>query len=414
MSFRWRLYLSLALAVLVGTMVEALLDYSDTRQQLEEDVNEVLQTTLNYAEAAISLENGNIVLLDEMKSLRLSNTHLSVIKDDAILLEVGEDLPDHEGIVTKQHQLSNGLMVEASVDKRIYERILNESLRSDLSDDGIQVLLSVIIVWVFAGFLLRPIRELTRAVNDLSQQRFPEPVKVPPGKDALAQLASSFNRMSANIKAAIDRERAFTRYSSHELRTPLSAIKLKTELMELGMTTMEESVPVLTRNINRMQRVLEALLGLARASERDTEPISIEVLSEETIKTFPEEAQMRIQMVSKLKQTLKVANPHLVGQAILNLLDNAVKYTSNDITLTLESHGDSVKARINDKGEGVPEEVIEKLTDKFFRLSSHVEGSGLGLAFVKHIVRTFGGDLKLCNTQQGFEVTLIFPVAKGY
>ena len=114
----------------------------------------------------------------------------------------------------------------------------------------------VAVALLLASVLLKPIRELTSAVDDLSQQRFPDPVTVPPGNDGFARLARSFNRMSASIKAAMDRERSFTLYASHELRTPLSAIKLQTESLEMGMTSTEEVVPVLTQHIDRMQRVL--------------------------------------------------------------------------------------------------------------------------------------------------------------
>lgn len=412
MGFRWRFFLSIALAVLIGAAVEGVLDYSETRQQVASDITDALEETLNYGQSAVDLESSPPRLLDSPAPPPW-RSRLRLIQGGVVQLQSGSDFLEGEPLTSASRLLADDSVLEATVDPRFFERSLNERLRSDLLDASYQVVIAVAVALLLASVLLKPIRELTSAVDDLSQQRFPDPVTVPPGNDGFARLARSFNRMSASIKAAMDRERSFTHYASHELRTPLSAIKLQTESLEMGMASTEEVVPVLTQQIDRMQRVLEALLSLAHASEQTAEPISVTSIAVETIRAFPESQRLRIHLDDRLDTPVKVASPYLVGQAILNLLDNALKYTDDTVTLSLARDGDSVTARVRDRGMGVPEKVLDKLTDSFFRFDLHVGGNGLGLALVKHIAQAFGGDLDLRNTENGFEAILQTPVATG-
>ncbi len=398
MNFRWRLFLCLALAVLTGTTVEAFTDYYESRAILSRQIDDSLTTLESFAKAAFISENGTLRLLENAPDIP-AGSRFRVMQQGKSLLEVDLTSPDAE-LALKELD-SEDYSLELAIDTRIYRELLTNNFRRDLTDDVVQVVLSTIIAFILSGFFLRPLKTLNKAMNDMSQQRFPEPITVPKGNDVLAQLAHTFNQMSANIQAAIDRERVFTRYVSHELRTPLSAMKLNLEALEMGLSTKEKVIPTLDRNLERMQRVLEALLSLARASEKKHDPISLVHLVKESIQLLPREAQERVVLKSLISPNLKVLQPYLMGQCVLNLVDNAIKYSKGQVKVTLEGLGEKVQVCVEDQGEGVPEELLDKLTHTFFRLSSTVEGSGLGLAFVKHIVRTFEGELELRNTGTG-------------
>lgn len=409
MSFRWRLFLFLFLAVLVGTTVDAVRDYLELRDLYQAEVEQALDQTELFAGAALNV-TVNPPTLKQMDVTMPQGSSFRLLQGDSVVLESNPPNPDAD-LKIRERSLENDYRLEIAVDRQVFRDRINAELRKDLTDDVFQILLSVLIAWLLSGFLLRPLKILNKAINDVSQQRFPEPIPVPSGNDVLSQLATSFNRMSSNIQAAIERERVFTRYSSHELRTPLSAIKLQLESLELGLSTTEKVVPVVQRNLERMQRVLEALLSLARASAKNHEPVPLMFLVKESIQLLPKESQERVVIKSSISPNLKVPQPYLMGQCVLNLIDNAVKYTKGQVRVTLEPFEEKVRVRVEDQGEGVPEELLDKLTHTFFRLSSSVEGSGLGLAFVKHIVRTFEGELELRNTGTGLEVVLTLPVA---
>lgn len=408
MNFRWRLFLCLALAVLAGTTVEAITDYLESRESLRKQVDESLEELQTFTDTALSVENGQPQV---DRSLELPfDSRVRVLQGDDVLLEL-DRMERSAALALREQDLPDGLRLELAVDTRTYRDILNASFRRDLTDDVVQVILSTIVAFMLSSFFLRPLKTLNKAMSDMAQQKFPEPITVPRGNDVLAKLANTFNGMSANIQAAIDRERVFTRYASHELRTPLSAMKLQLESLEMGLSPVEKVVPTVQRNLERMQRVLEALLSLARAKEKNHEPVPLMYLLKESLQLLPKESQQRVVIKSLISPSLKAPQPYLMGQCVLNLIDNAVKYTKGQVTVTLEPVENKVRVRVEDQGEGVPEEMIDKLTHTFFRLSSTVEGSGLGLAFVKHIVRTFDGDLTLRNTGTGLEVFLTLPVA---
>lgn len=410
MSFRWRLLTCLALAVLVGTAVEALTDYLALQRNFRRQLSETFERVEVFAETAVHFEGNRPTLAGSADDLPLGSL-LRLLDEEEIILELDRTQAGAD-LIIQESVLRGGYTLELGVDPHVYRTHLISSLRQDLIDDGLQIALSVAIASLLAHFLLHPVRVLTRAVNEVSLQHFPEPVPVPPGNDAFALLARSFNRMSANTKAAIDRERVFTRYASHELRTPLTAMKLQLEALELGASSADEATPALQRNLDRMQRVLEALLSLARASEHDHESISLTHLVGEAVKLLPEERRRRVVFSSKLSPKVKVAQPYLVGQCVLNLVDNALKYTLDEVTVTLVQQGTLAQVQVKDRGTGVPEAFVGKLTDTFFRLSSHVDGSGLGLAFVKHIMRTLGGELSFSNVSDGFEAVLTLPVVQ--
>ncbi len=411
MSFRWRLFTCLAVAVLIGTAVEAVTDYFELRSSVRTVTAEALTRAELSARAALRFENGRLKVPRPPPDAP-DNSRFRVLRQGNEVLRV-DRLGAGAELASARVALAEGYTLELTVDTRRYRQAFSASLYRDLTDDALQVVLSVLVAWLLSTFLLRPMRTLDRALDAVSQQRFPGPLPVPPGNDVLAQLARSFNRMSANIQAAFERERVFTRYASHELRTPLSAMKLQLEALELGLSPAEQVVPTVQRHLDRMQRVLEALLSLARASERNHEPVALTHLVHETVQLLPHAARRRLEIESRVSATVQVAQPYLIGQCVLNLIDNALKYTQGGVRVTLEPYGGGARVRVEDQGEGVPEEVIGKLTDTFFRLSSHVEGSGLGLAFVKHIARTFGGDLSLRNSGHGLEVDLALPVVKG-
>ena len=399
MSFRWRLFLFLVIAILAGTIVDAIRDYRELQDVYQERIEQALDQTELFARVATNL-NTHPPTIRQMSVTLPQGSSFSVLQGENAILE-WPALNSESDLKTRTLTLEDDYELEVAVDTQLFQNQINAELRKDLTDDSFQVFFSVLIAWMLSNFLLRPIRVLNQAIDDVSQQRFPEPIRVPGDNDVLSELATSFNRMSSNIQATIDREKVFTRYVSHELRTPLSAMKLQLESLEMGLNSNEQVIPVMQRNLDRMQRVLEALLSLARSKEKNHEPISLLLIVKESIQLLHKDVQPRIIMKNHISPNLKVPQPYLMGQCVLNLIDNAIKYTRGQVFVTLEPFENKVRVRVEDQGEGVPEELLDKLTHTFFRLSSNVEGSGLGLAFVKHIVRTFEGDLHLSNTGTG-------------
>ena len=413
MNFRTRLFLCLVLAVVTGSTFDAFSDYLALRRDLPATLEVDLDQAEAFAKAAISLETGT----PELPGLAQDpppDSRFRVLESGREVLSLG-DLGVGSQLELRERPLPGGFTLEIAVDRAAKLGALDTELRTDLTNDLPEIVIAGLVAWLLAGWLLRPLRTITHALNALSLQASAgaEPVPVPAGNDLIAQLATAFNRMRDNVQAAFERERVFTRYASHELRTPLSAMKLQLESLELGLSPTERVLPAVTRNLERMQRVLEALLSLARASENDHEAVPLVRIVEESIQLLPPEVRGRVSLTNRVPVTYRVNNPYLLGQCIMNLIDNALKYSPGPVEVVLERVEGAVLVRVLDEGGGVPEAHLESLTHTFFRLSKSVEGSGLGLAFVKHIIRTLGGQLALRNTGTGLEVKLTFPVAES-
>lgn len=411
-SFRQKLAFSIAIAALLTAFIEGALDIFFDAQiaSFREANTSVLSQESAVIAFFLEFRNGEPYLSEGALGRLDPDTRFQLLRDDEVVLSGPEPFPaDNAAWAVREGFVEGDYHLQIARPTSSAEQLFLNDLFLDLLDIPLFFLLALLVAWSLTRFALKPIRELTKAFQTMAQQQFPEAIAVPPGNDELSNMAQSFNLMQGSISTLIDRERAFTRYASHELRTPLSAMKLQLESLELGLSPTEKVLPSVTRNLERMQRVLEALLSLARSSEKNHEPVSLLRLVEESIQLLPTDAQARIDLTSQVLPSYKVSNPYLLGQCILNLIDNAVKYSPGRVEVALEQLKNEVVVRVRDEGGGVPEAQLDSLTHTFFRLSKNVEGSGLGLAFVKHIVRTLGGQLELRNTDRGLEVALTLP-----
>ena len=285
------------------------------------------------------------------------------------------------------------------------------TLPSRLLLDLIDLPVSLALAFVLAGWLsrrlTRPLRALTRATEQLAAEQVPEPLAVPAGDDDLARLARSFNRMSAALRALLDRERTLTRYATHELRTPLSALKLQVERAQRHAAAPASTLDAMARNVVRMEEVIGALLQLTRTGERDRTPHGLNETIEEVFAALPPAVRGRVDLMS-LPPDVRVTDAALVQRALHNLVDNALAHGAIPVQVHVGRDGDDLTLRVRDRGPGVPEGALADLTRPYVRSASG--GTGLGLALVAFIAQTLGGELALRNLEPGFEATLRLPI----
>ncbi len=279
--------------------------------------------------------------------------------------------------------------------------------------DVVDLPIFVAVALVTAGWLSRrlqrPIRALTHATEQLAAERFPEPLAVPEGDDDVARLARSFNRMSATLRALVERERALSRFATHELRTPLSALKLQVERAQRTERPGPATLDAMARNVHRMEEVIDALLSLARTGERDRTPIPLTELVDEVLATLPPAVRSRVDLMS-IPPDVFVSDGALIQRALHNLVDNALAHGAVPVHVHVNRDGAALSLRVRDRGPGVPEDALAHLTRPYYRTEGHGGGMGLGLALVAFIAQTLEGDLTLRNLDPGFEATLRLPV----
>ncbi len=416
MNLRTRLFLGLTAAMLLAVGVQTGAGFLSFQRTLSDDLARDLERFARDAARAIDLEGLRPAWRpDRVPELytRWSDGRARLTKDGRVYLVYGGRFPEGTPDWARHAlPLTNGYRLEVALEALGVRRALGEYLQTSLWTLPLTLLLALLVAALLARYLMRPIRGLTRAMEQLSRQRFPEPVPLPPGNDELRHLAESFNRMTQAIRSFIERERAFTRYASHELRTPLTTLSAQLEALELGLMPPERVIPTLKATLARMERILSGLLALTRTAPPRLEPLSAWTLVERTLAALPPPARARVRTAPPPAPLALFGEPHLVQQALENLLDNALKYAPGPVDCVLYANDAEVTIAVRDYGPGVAAELLERLPEPFFRAHRDTEGLGLGLALVRHIAHALGGRLELRRAEPGLEARLVLPRAK--
>ncbi len=201
------------------------------------------------------------------------------------------------------------------------------------------------------------------------------------------------------VRAALERERAFTRHASHELRTPLAVLQAQLEALQRGHLPQEQAFPEMRRALGRMQATLVGLLELARLGEGDLVPLELggflrERLGRETLRLPSESVWV-------------LAHPGLLERVLENLLENAERYGAPPVEVGLEAGEKEVRLTVRDHGPGVPPSLLPRLGEPFTK--GEAGGTGLGLAFVRLVAAWLGGRVAWENARPGLRVVLTLP-----
>jgi len=413
LGFRQRLLLSLLLAVFLTAVLVGGLGYLRFQNTLEQESLSRLNSYASTIAAGLILEGdqvrpnpGVLAALPEW-----GTTRFRVQRDTRVYFEGGGRYPDNlSGWLTLSRELGAGFMLEVALSNQSSKQALVTLLRTELLAIPLSLGIALVIAYFLFSYLIRPIHKLTEATHALAQQRFPEPLEVPPGKDELTDLAQSFNRMTQEVRDFLERERSFTRYTSHELRTPLATLRVQIEALEQSLLPPEESIAAIKRSLTRLERILAGLLALTRSPQSEPSPVALGIVLDGIVSTLPKEQRWRVKLGGDL-QTSVLGYEELVRQALDNLISNALKFSQGTVEVSIQSH-QAVSVQVRDRGPGVPESTLARLGEPFMRLHPKVEGLGLGLALVRHIAGQLKGKLEFANQPTGgLLATLSLPKA---
>jgi heavy metal sensor kinase len=274
---------------------------------------------------------------------------------------------------------------------------------------------------VLANQALSPVDRITTAAEAIGAGDLTKRVPTPAKMDEIGRLAATFNQMIARLQAAFERQKQFTSDASHELRTPLAVLRGDIELTLRRERTAEEYQRTLASNLEeiiRLSRLVEDLLMLARADagrvELRCEPVNLTELCQkmtEYISPLAEQREQTLRYHAPAEAVWVKADVQRIKQLLLNLLDNAIKYTEprGTITLTLAMEEGCAALAVADTGRGIPAEDVPHVFERFFRRSAKTSdrsapGSGLGLSIVKWIVDAHGGKIEV-QSQLGVGTT---------
>ncbi|WEV79402.1 HAMP domain-containing sensor histidine kinase [Janibacter cremeus] len=285
------------------------------------------------------------------------------------------------------------------------------------------LLLAGVVSWVVAGRLLRPVRLVHAAAEEITEQDLTRRIDV--GDDDVSGLASTFNRMLDRLEEAFRAEQRFVDDAGHELRTPITVIRGHLELMDDDPVSRERTMRVVTQELDRMSRIVTDLLALAKADRPDfIRPVAgvdvsmLTVALEAKISALADR-RWRVDQIAEGEARL---DSERVTQAVLQLAQNAVQHTTEGDAITLTSEfiddpqlGHALAISIGDTGPGVAVADRERIFQRF----THGEppdgrrhsGAGLGLAIVSAIAEGHDGRVRVGGAPgQGAVFTLLIPV----
>jgi len=307
--------------------------------------------------------------------------------------------------------------------------LLNRINQAAITAGLIAVSVSLLLALLLAYRLLRPIRDLTRAANQLAQGDLSQQVDVH-GDDELANLGRAFNQMAASLEEAEQSRRAMTADIAHELRNPLAVQRANLEALQDGIypLTSENLNPVLEQNY-LLNRLVEDLRTLALVDSGqlalEPTPTDLPVLVTRVVDRYRAQADARrvsLNVSTSEHLPLILLDPGRMEQILGNLLSNALRYTPEGGQIDLDTSSppkgitmsddlDIVQIIVHDSGPGIPPEAIPHLFDRFFRgdraRSRDDGGSGLGLAIARKLSHAHGGDLTAQNHPHGGAVFIL-------
>ena len=264
--------------------------------------------------------------------------------------------------------------------------------------------------YLLVGWALRPVDRISQTAEQMSAQDLESRLPVVPSGDALERLSISMNHMLARLRDSVQTSRRFLADASHELRTPLTVIK--GELQEIvGTDTVQaevrERIGSVLEEVARLEHLVSGLLVLSRLDVGEAQREWVDVdLGELTASTADQMRLMAedrgIQLESsELRSALVRGDRGRLKQVIVNLLDNAIRFTPRGGTVTLRTiAGDSYNAlEVQDTGIGIPASALPNIFDRFFRVdearSREDGGAGLGLSIVKSICSAHRAEIEV-------------------
>lgn len=336
----------------------------------------------------------------------------------------GEGLDDPSPTTTR---LPNGTQIRlaSSVyfveDQPVLLRVAysEERLWRELGEFGEVLLLGFPLAVLLAGFggyalarnALSPIDSMATQAKKISAERLGDRLSIENPEDELGKLGAVFNDMLGRLQAAFDQLRRFTADASHELRTPLTAMRSVGEVAlqdQRGPAEYRDVIGSMLEEVDRLTRLSESLLTLSRGDaghvplrKEDTSLVQVAKGAVASVEVLAEEKHQQIEVQGD-EGLLVSADRLMLRQAIINLLDNAIKYSPPKSQILVRVEGTQkgeVSLEVVDRGTGIPSEHQPYVFDRFYRVDKartrERGGAGLGLSITRWAVETHGGKISL-------------------
>lgn len=326
-------------------------------------------------------------------------------KSDEIYISIPDD---------KWDEFADEFSVQAYNNKTDYKR-------NSLIITVLLALLGGVVTYFISGHALRPIREFSNKIEEVQAQNLSDSRIEENNVKELNQLGISYNKMLERLSEAFEIQRQFTANAAHELRTPLALMQVQLDLYNSAShpgndADTLQTIKMVTEQNDKLNRMVKTLLDMSELQTvgRDDKIILDAIVEEVLADLEPLAVEKNIKLIGKCEDATMIGSDILIYRLVYNLVENAIKYNHplGQVTVTAYQRNKHVYLSVEDTGSGIPKELRERVFEPFFRVdksrSRELGGVGLGLAFVREIVRVHDGSICIKSGKTGgtiFEVT---------
>ena len=293
--------------------------------------------------------------------------------------------------------------------------------RNSLIITVLLALLGGVVTYFISGHALRPIREFSDKIEEVQAQNLSDSRIEENNVKELNQLGISYNKMLERLSDAFEIQRQFTANAAHELRTPLALMQVQLDLYNSAShpgndADTLQTIKMVTEQNDKLNKMVKTLLDMSELQTvgRDDKIILDAIVEEVLADLEPLAVEKNIKLIGKCEDATMIGSDILIYRLVYNLVENAIKYNHplGQVTVTAYQRNKHVYLSVEDTGSGIPKELRERVFEPFFRVdksrSRELGGVGLGLAFVREIVRVHDGSICIKSGKTGgtiFEVT---------
>lgn len=275
----------------------------------------------------------------------------------------------------------------------------------------------------FVSTIVKPVESINKTTGEIAKGNFKVRINNTYYDDEIGQLCDSINNMAAQLSEIDKMKNEFISTVSHEIRTPLTAIKGWSETLrnnERSVELTEKGLDIIIEETTRLSSMVEELLDFSRIQSNSIRLIITEINLVEILEQIctiyrqkVESDQKTLIFNCKNNEIPLLGDSDRIRQVVINILDNAVKYTEpgGEITITVERNKNCVKIYFEDNGCGISPDDLIHIKEKFYKANNTVRGTGIGLAVADEIIRKHGGEINIkSEISKGTLVEVILPL----
>ena len=293
--------------------------------------------------------------------------------------------------------------------------------RNSLIITVLLALLGGVVTYFISGHALKSIREFSDKIEEVQAKNLSDSRIEENNVKELNQLGISYNKMLERLSEAFEIQRQFTANAAHELRTPLALMQVQLDLYNSAShpgndADTLQTIKMVTEQNDKLNRMVKTLLDMSELQTvgRDDKIILDAIVEEVLADLEPLAVEKNIKLIGKCEDATMIGSDILIYRLVYNLVENAIKYNHplGQVTVTAYQRNKHVYLSVEDTGSGIPKELRERVFEPFFRVdksrSRELGGVGLGLAFVREVVRVHDGSICIKSGKTGgtiFEVT---------